>query len=97
MKFFNKLSNFLAVALLATATFSNAQTTQVTTSSVVKVQPINTIELLGSVELDLAQAIKQVNVTLYKNTLNNQKLLVSQAKTKRKELSITAKMILIAE
>jgi hypothetical protein len=95
MKLFTKLSTVLTVALATT--FANAQTTDVTTSVLVKEQPISTAELISTVELNLVQSMEQLKVTFASDTINNQKLLISQAKTERINKEYVAKLTLASE
>ena len=95
MKLFTKLSTILIVAFATT--FANAQTTDVTTSELVKAQPISAAELLSTVELNLVQSMEQLKVTFANETINNQKLLISQAKANRNSNGYVAKITLAAE
>lgn len=95
MKLFTKLSIALTVAL--TATFTNAQTTSVTTSELVKMQPINAAELINAVELNLVNSLQQLKVTFANQTINNQKLLISQVKTNQDNKTAETKVILAAD
>ena len=97
MNLFNSFSKVIATALFATASIAHAQAIQTTTVDVVKVATINKVEILDTVEVNLAQAMKNVNATFINNTLNNQKLLVSHVKTKRKDSTESLKVTLIAE
>lgn len=96
MKFLTKLSTIFTVAI-ATTTFANAQTTEVTTSEVVKVPTINAVELINNVELNLLQSMKEIKVTLANDSINEQKTLISQAKVNRKNNGQLAKLTLAAE
>jgi uncharacterized protein YdgA (DUF945 family) len=95
MKLFTKLSTILTVAFATT--FANAQTTDVTTSELVKAQPIIAAELINTVELNLVQSMEQLKVTFANETINNQKLFISQAKTKRNSKGYVTKVTLAAE
>lgn len=95
MKLFTKLSTILTVA--CATTFANAQTNDVTTSEVVKAQPINASEIISTVELNLVQSMEQIKVSFASETINNQKLLISQAKTNRNSKGYVTKVALAAE
>lgn len=95
MKLLTKLSTILTVA--CATTFANAQTTDVITSELVKAQPINAAELINTVELNLVQSMKQLKVSFANEAINNQKLLISQAKTDRTSKGYVTKVALAAE
>ncbi|MEW6992435.1 hypothetical protein AADZ91_17350 [Colwelliaceae bacterium 6441] len=95
MKFFNKLSTFLAVTLV-TSTFANA-TTDVIAVKLVKAQPISTIELLNDVQSELSQSMAQNNIAITNETMNTQRFLVSQVKTTKTNKQAGSKVAIIAE
>ena len=94
MKLFKTLST-LSVVLLTT--FANANTTAVTTAELNKVQPINAVDLLKNVELDLAISLQQIKVATTKQTYSEHSLLASQAKESDTEKVSVAKLTLAAE
>lgn len=92
MKLFKTFST-LSVALLAT--FANANTTEVVTAELVKVQPVQAIEVMNTVELDLALSMQEIKVNLTSLRLANHEDVVSTNEVNDKQL--TAKLAVVAE
>ena len=61
------------------ATTASANTTNVTTAELVKVEPLNAAELIKTVEVNLALSMEQVKVTL-DSPKNSQQLLTVQTR-----------------
>ncbi|GAA6206438.1 MULTISPECIES: hypothetical protein [Thalassotalea] len=95
MKLLTQLSTVLTLALATTV--ANANTTNVTTTELVKAQPINAAELINTVELNLVQSMEQLKITFVNDTVNNQKLLITQAKSDSNTKGYTTKLSLAAE
>ncbi|WP_206484199.1 hypothetical protein [Thalassotalea sp. G2M2-11] len=91
MKLINTLSIITVALLTATA---NAKTTDVFTTSITKLQPINTSELVKSVEIDLAKSIKQLNLTL---VTTDSRLTLAKAKKSSVTKRMMAKALITAE
>jgi allophanate hydrolase subunit 1 len=94
MKLLTQLSTVLTLALVTTVATAN---TNVTTTALAKAQPINAAELINTVELNLVQSMEQLRVTFVNDTVNNQKLLISQAKSERNAKAFPTKLSLAAE
>jgi len=97
MKLINRLSTALTLALLSTATCVNAQTNNVITSEVVKVESTSMIDIMNTVELSLADSMTQIHSSLASDMVNNQKQIIAQARPKSKSKLLLVKQTLSAD
>ncbi|GLX79969.1 hypothetical protein tinsulaeT_33090 [Thalassotalea insulae] len=92
MKLFKALST-ITLALLAT--YANAKTNDVKTTDLAQLEPVNKAELMLSVELHLADSIKQMNSAL--TTQAAKKLVLAQNDKAAVKKPFEAKIALLAE
>ncbi len=90
-----KALSTITLALLTTV--ANANTTDVNTTDITKVQPINTAELVQSVEIHLADSMKQLSVNFQANKLAQKPLFVISNGKKTADKPFEAKVALLAE